>query len=137
MKFRYGLIEDGKATLLYFQVRRLNRQVASIAGQLAGLRSVKVADSIGEIAQPVEFGPLRAISGGPITVGFFSGDSDLLLALLVNRDYRYAVDAHLQLQNDSALPSQFDAERGEWTPLGSPIVDLPPGGAALLRWGGQ
>jgi hypothetical protein len=135
LKFRYGLIQEGRPTLHYFQVKRLNRQVAGFAGELAGQRSVRIADSQGEIAPPADFGPLRSVSGGPITVGFFAGrDSEPLLALLVNRDYRYALDAQLGLRSDSVLPSQFDAERGEWTPLRAPSVDLPPGGAALLRW---
>jgi hypothetical protein len=135
LKFRYGLIEEGKPTLHYFQAKRLNRQAASFAGELAGLRSVRIADSLGEIAPAADFGPLRAISGGPITAGFFAGaDSDRLLALLVNRDYRYAVDAELQLHDGSDLPALFDPARGEWIALSSPTVDLSPGGAALLRW---
>jgi hypothetical protein len=135
MKFRYGLIEEGKPTLHYFQAQHLNRQLVSFAGQLAGLRSVRVADSLGEIAPSAELGPLRGVSGGPITVGFFAGaDSQSLLAFLVNRDYRYAVDAELRLQDGSRLPSRFDPDRGEWVALWSPTIDLPPGGAALLRW---
>lgn len=135
LEFHYGLIEDGRPTLHYFQAQRLNRRVARLAGQLGGLRSVRIADSLGEIAPPADFGPLRGIAGGPVTAGFFAAaDSDSLLALLVNRDYRYAVDAELQLEAESTLPSRFDTERGEWVALWSPTVDLPPGGAALLRW---
>lgn len=135
MKFRYGLIEQGKPTLHYFQAQRINRQVASFAGQLEGMRSLHVADSLGDIAPSVDFGPLRGISGGPVTIGFFAGaDDDPLLALLVNRDYRYAVDVELRLHGDSALPARFDSERGRWDPIWSPAVELPPGGAVLLRW---
>lgn len=135
LQFRYGLIEDGKPTLHYFQAKRLNRRVVSFASELAGCQSVQIADSLGEIAPAADFGPLRGITGGPVTAGFFAkADSDTLLALLVNRDYQYAVDAELQLRRESTLPARFDTEKGEWTALWSPIVDLPPGGAALLRW---
>ena len=135
MKFRYGLIEGGRPTLHYFQAKRLNARVIAIAEQLAGLRSVRVGDSLGRIATRPRFGPMRGISGGAVTVGFFAGaDGSPLLTLLVNRNYRFATEARLHLRHGAPLPLRFEVERKRWLPLPAATVELPPGDAVLLGW---
>jgi hypothetical protein len=132
--FRYGLIEDGKPTLHYFQAARINRTVAAIGAALAPYTSWGVLDSMGEIAAPLPYGPLRAIEGGPVTAGVFIGPNAEVAFLLVNRDYRYGVDAVLRLQPGVGAPAIFDPVRRLWSQTDGPI-DLEPGGARLVRWG--
>jgi hypothetical protein len=134
VQFRYGLIEGGRPTALYFRAQRINREVRAIAHQLQGARSVAVADALGEIAAPFPLGPLAGIDGGPITAGFFAQADGHLAALLVNRDYRYGITATLRLRGDAPPPEFFDAATGEWRPLSGLSFVLSPGHARLLRW---
>jgi len=133
-KFHYGLIEGGLPTLHYFQAARLNRRLLALGRAMAGLRSLGVLDSRGEVAPPLPFAPLQAIEGGALTAGFFlDGDAGLWL-LLVNRDYRYGVSARLVLDAGAAAPHGFDPETGGWSAADPSRIALEPGGALLLRW---
>jgi len=134
MKFHYGLVEDGKPTLHYFQIARLNRIVRSLLGQLQPYRFLNVADSTGEIGPPFPIGPIDAIAGGPVTAGLFAGPAGELAVLLVNRDYRYAVKARLEAHPGAAMPEVYDAENDLWHPSTTLAYLLPPGQAKLLRW---
>lgn len=133
-KFRYGLIEDGKPTLHYFQALRINRVARAIAAELAPYDSLAVGDSHGEIGVTPPFGPIEAIEGGTITAGLFRDGDGRLAVLLVNRDYLYGVDALLRLSPGAAPPALFDPATGRWTDAGDLELDLPPGGARLLRF---
>jgi len=134
MKFRYGLIENGKPTLHYFQVMRLNRTVRAIAQQLASFRSVTVGDSLGEVAAPLPIGPIAAIEGAPVTAGFFADDTGQLAVLLVNRDYRYGAVITLRLRPGERRPQRLDVETNSWVEGDNAVLSLPPGGAQLVRW---
>jgi hypothetical protein len=133
-KSQYGLIENGRPTLHYFQVARLNRELRALASALDGFRSFAVADSAGTIGVPFPIGPIDGIDGGQITVGLFGDGSGRLAALLVNRDYRYGVTAQLRLHAGAQPPLQFDADTGTWLPSATLAIPLAPGGARLLRW---
>lgn len=134
--FRHGLIEDGRPTLRYFQIARLNRELRAIAAALEGFDSIAVADSLGDIGVPFPIGPIDGIDGGPITAGLFGDDAGRLAVLLVNRDYRYGVNSQLRLRPGSTIPEAFDASSNRWRRLADLAFVLPPGGALLLRWDG-
>jgi hypothetical protein len=133
LRFRRGLIEDGRPTAHYFEAARLNRPVRAVASQLESYRNIAVRDSVGEIALPLPFGPIAALSGAPVTAGIFANETGQLAVLLVNRDYRRSRGIALEIRPGTGLPERFDAERGTWSP-GSASVMLPAGGAQLLRW---
>ena len=132
---RDGLIMEGRPTLHYFQAARLNRSARALGEALAPFRSIAVADAQGEIGVAFPIGPIAAIEGGPITVGLFGDGSGRLAALLVNRDYRYGVTAHVVLQAGAPQPAAFDAETRTWQSADATSFVLPPGGARLLCWG--
>jgi hypothetical protein len=131
--FRYGLIENGKPTLHYFQAARINRTVAALAGELAGYQSWGVLDSRAGIASGFPYGPIERIEGGPVTAGVFVGPRAELAFLLVNRDYQFGVEADLRLQPDAAGPMVFDTATGRWNRVDGTIA-LEPGGARLVRF---
>jgi hypothetical protein len=133
-KSQYGLIEEGRPTLHYFQVARLNRELSALAGALSGFSSIAVADSADAIGVPFPIGPLDGVDGGQITVGLFGDAAGSLAALLVNRDYRYGATAQLRLHPGAPPPLQFDADTSTWLPSGTLAIPLAPGGARLLRW---
>jgi hypothetical protein len=54
--------------------------------------------------------------------------------LLVNRDYRRGVDAVVRPRRGAPAPSIFDPAARLWTALPDGALDLPPGGARLLRF---
>jgi hypothetical protein len=131
--FHYGLIEDGKPTLHYFQAARINRTVAVLAAELAAYRSWGVLDSRAEIATGFPYGPIEGIDGGPVTAGIFVGPRAELAFLLVNRDYRFGVDAELRLRPGAAAPMILDPKTTRWNRVDGPIA-LEPGGARLVRF---
>jgi hypothetical protein len=134
---RYGLIEDGRPTLHYFQVQRLNRRLRAIGDALASYRSIAVADARGEIGVPFPIGPLDSVGDGAITAGLFGNGDGRLAVLLVNRDYRYGTTVHLGLHAGAPMPDAFDARRRRWHALADPAIVLAPGDARLLRWAGS
>lgn len=134
MNFRYGLIEGGRPTAIYFRAQRINRDIRAIAAQLDAYESMAVVDALGEVAPPFPLGPLDGIDGGPITTGFFAHADGHLAAVLVNRDYRYGSALTLRPRAGSVLPETFDPGSGKWQRLTLPQVSLPPGEGRLLRW---
>jgi len=132
-QFRHGLVEAGQPTEHFRQAARLNTRVRAYAAQLAGLRSIAVADSGGRFATPLPIGPIAAIDGGPVTAGFFSGGGTLAV-MLVNQDYRSERQITLRLHQDAAPPEVFNPTEGRWRRLGDATLALAPGGARLLRW---
>jgi hypothetical protein len=132
---RHGLVEDGKPTLHYFQVARLNREVGAIARQLGTFQWLGVADPSGEVAGRFPIGPIADIDGGPVTVGLFEGDAGRFAALLVNRDYWYGTRVIAQPRDGTPAPRIFDAARDCWDTTRRLQFTLPPGGAQLIAWG--
>lgn len=131
-KHRHGLLEHGLPTTHYFQAQRLNQQLRQVGAELAGWRSLAVADSRGTVAAPLPIGPLEAVDGGDFTIGLFGNGSGALTALLVNRDYRAAATATLRLRPGSGAPLALT--NGTWQPASTPSWTIPPGSAQLLRW---
>lgn len=134
LRFRRGLIENGRPTTHYFEAMRLNHHVRAIAAELASFRNIAVRDSRGAVAAPLPFGPIAGMTGPPVTTGFFEDDHGQLAALVVNRDYRRTSSVTLKLERGEWPPQRFDAKSGTWTSGGSDVVQLPPGGAQLIRW---
>jgi hypothetical protein len=134
MQFRYGLIEMGQPTEMYFRAQRINREVRAIGEELQGYRSVTVADALGVVAAPFPIGPLEGIDGGAITAGFFADRNDHLAVLVVNRDYRDASNVTLRLRGEAASPEVFDPQSHRWRRLTAESLVLPPGYGRLLRW---
>jgi hypothetical protein len=132
-EFHYGLIEHGKPTLHYFQAARINRTAAALGAELASYQSWGVLDSLGEIAASPPYGPIEGIEGGPVTAGVFVGPNAELAFLLVNRDYRFGVDAQLRLPPGTDVPLLFDPDTRRWNRIGGEI-GLEPGGARLIRF---
>jgi hypothetical protein len=134
MNFHYGLVEDGRPTLHYFEAAALNHRVAAIADQLADFHSLVVADPEGKIGVPFPIGPIEGIEGGPVTAGLFADDGGQLEVLLVNRDYKYGVSAAIRLRSNAQMPEVFDAGCRLWHATDSAVFTLAPGDARLLRW---
>jgi len=105
-----------------------------VAEQLAPFRSIGVADSLGEIAASFPVTPIEAIEGGPVTAGMFEDKNGRLAVLLVNRDYRYGINARLRLRDGTDLPQLFDPIAGAWTRTSEAVFPIPPGAGRLLRW---
>jgi hypothetical protein len=133
MKFRTGLIEEGKPTRHYAEATRLNRAVRAIAGELSSYRSVAVGDPLGQVAVALPLGPITAIEGGAVTVGLFANEAGDLAVLVVNRDYGSAVNLKLRLR-ESHAPDYFDSGTRRWNRGDGTGIRLSPGGAQLLRW---
>jgi hypothetical protein len=132
MKFHTGLIENGKPTRHYAEAARLNRAVRAIAGELAASRSVAVADSRGQVAAPSPLGPITAIEGGPVTAGLFANDAGDAAVLLVNRNYKTAIEVRLRMRDDHAHLERFDVGAGKWHDSGTDMR-IAAGSAQLVR----
>jgi hypothetical protein len=131
---RYGLIENGKRTLHYHQVARINAKARAIAAELRGFESLAVADSTGDTGLGFPAGPIAGIDGGTFTAGLFRDRRGSLATLLVNRDYRYGARATLRLRPDTPEPEVFDDEAGRWGRPSDLALLVAPGDAVLLRW---
>ena len=134
LKFRHGLIESGEPTRHYHEAAALNLRLRTLAAELTSFRSVAVRDNQGEVADALPFGPLRGITGGPVTVGFFGRDDGQSIAMLVNRDYERERRVMLLVDRQAGRTEAFDVDTREWTRLRSNEIRLPAGGALLLTW---
>jgi hypothetical protein len=132
-RFRRGLLEGGRPTRRYQDAARLNQRLRTLATELESFKTLAVRDSRGEVAPPLPFGPLAGISGSPVTVGFFEDDRGQLMALLVNRDYRHQSTVTVRGTTDEPY-ERFDPTTRTWSANRSDLVQLPPGGAQMLRW---
>jgi hypothetical protein len=133
MKFRHGLIEQGKPTRHYAEAAALNRTVRSLAASLEEFRSVAVADSRGEVAPNLPAGPIEAIEDGAVTVGLFAGEQGRQAALLVNRDYKQDATITVRMREGEERPDRFDVDTNTWRRQ-SGKLKIEAGQAVLLRW---
>ena len=133
-KFHRGLIENGRPTAHYVEASRLNPQIRAIATQLIGAQHREVRDSRGEIAPSLPFGPVRAVEGGPATIGFFDDGRGGTLTLVVNRDYRQLSLLTVRPVSTGQRVEQFDSATDRWVRTRGTRFDVPAGGAILLRW---
>jgi hypothetical protein len=69
-----------------------------------------------------------------VTAGLFSDASGREAVLLVNRDYKRAIDVSVHVRAGERVPERFDAETREWSASGAASIRLAAGGAVLLRW---
>lgn len=124
---------SGERTPHYYQVRRVNREVAAFGRELLPAESLDVFPA----GQPIPANaPLEVSGSGPLTVGLFRVPSGPSLALIASADYRRSVTTNVGLRSPRT-PERFDPQTGRWTSLSegkTPAFDLPPAGAALLRW---
>jgi hypothetical protein len=134
-RFRHGLVEDGEPTEHLFQAARINATARAIAGQLDGLHSIAVVDSLGRFGARLPLGPLAGFAGGPVTAGLFSDGSPGLTMVLVNQDYRAPTSVRLILRPGAALPQAFDFTTSRWHRVHNTRIALLPGASTLLRWG--
>jgi hypothetical protein len=134
MHFRHGIIEGGRRTIHYDQVKRLNPQLRALAEILEPFRSIAVHDTRGDFGGPLPQGPLEAVDGAPFTVGVFGTENGSTAALLVNRSYKATANAELRLANGAPPPRVFDPVEKAWSEPGGQLF-VPPGGALLLIWG--
>jgi hypothetical protein len=134
LKFRYGLIENGKPTRHYFEAMRVNRKAAAFADQLASFDSIGVADSGGSSGVSFPIGPIEALEGGDITAGLFADRAGCFAALLVNRDYQYGVTVEVHQRAHGPTPALFDVATLRWEPRAQLSFTLAPGDAQLVRW---
>jgi hypothetical protein len=131
---RHGLIENGRRTLHYHQVARINAKARALAAELEGFESLAVADSTGETGLGFPVGPLAAVDGGTFTAGLFRDGSGNLAALLVNRDYRYGARPILTPRQEVARAEIFDDAAGRWSEAFDTLPLVAPGDVLLLRW---
>jgi hypothetical protein len=132
MKFRHGLIENGRPTRHYAEAARLNRELHGMTRALEGFRSVGVADSRGEVAARLPLGPVAAIDGGAVMVGLFEDSAGRRMTVLVNRDYERSARIAVRAGPGQSTPERLEAGGGGWQPVLDPIA-LDAGGAVLLR----
>lgn len=126
------LSAEGRRTPHYYQIRRINREVAAMGRELLSAESLQVFRGG---ARPPD-APLEVTGPGDLTVGLFRAPSGHRLALVASADYRRPVTASVRLSSIQT-PERFDLRAGRWIPLPDEknvSFDLVPAGAALLRW---
>lgn len=132
MRFRYGLIENGRRTETYYHAAQLNREITAVAAELRGTVSFTVADTDGVIApKPTARLPVE-VHGGPVTLGEFAAQDGRRAVLLVNRDYRYSTAVAIRPARGTQTVEAFDTASRSWNDAPGTLV-LPPGGAVLVR----
>lgn len=141
------LLSDGLRDPHYYHVRRVNRAVRLLGRELFPARSTGVFHA-GAIppggAGPPADAPFTVTGSGDLTVGLFRGPGDKTLALVTNADYRRPVATEVRVAGGRARREQLDLRSGRWIPAANARrqsgdearlpLDLPPGGARLLRW---
>ena len=133
---------SGERTPHYYQVRRVNREVAAFGRELLRADSLHVFHTgtpmpAGAAAPPPD-APLTVSGPGRLTVGVFRAPTRHTLAFVANVDYRNGVTT--QVKTAARSPRErFDPQSGRWTllPDGETVaLTLAPAAAALLRWEG-
>jgi hypothetical protein len=89
---------------------------------------------VGKWPHRCQFGPIAAVDGGPVTIGFFDDLQGRVLTLVVNRDYRRASTLTVRPRSSGEKPDRFDVPTGRWMRDEGLRLDVSAGGAVLLRW---
>jgi len=132
-RFRRGLVEDGVATDNLAEAARVNGTARALATALDGFTSVAMLDGGRRADAPPAAAPIAGVAG-PATVGLFAAADGTRAALVVNQDYRAA--QRVRVSTSRAVTQRLDPARDQWVlEYGADVsLDLPAGGAALLRW---
>ncbi len=127
--FRNGIIsEDGKKCSHYYDVQKINREIAPIGRRIANTTSTAVFHVGEEKEQVVPFAPCQGIdgiTGGNLTVGCFA-DGTMLIA---NKDF--AADAEVAIQTSHRL-ERLDPASDTFVPCEKTIT-IPAGRGVYLR----
>jgi hypothetical protein len=135
--FRHAVVDwGGKPTDHYKHVQRINADVRALGNRLMGRESLAVfhvgPEADNEVRPFKPFGPVQAIDGGRLTVGFFEGG----YVLLANKNYHKPIDVAITLSKGTKV-KRFDRVRVEEHGLNVKdnrlTVSLQPGDAELIR----
>jgi len=103
---------DGRKSVHYDEVKRINSEVAILGSRLLGLKS-KAVFHIGQERENVTpfspYGKVMDISGGRLTAGFFEQD----YILLANKDYINEINVTLELGDGAGLTQISKADGTE------------------------
>ena len=126
--FRNGIIsEDGRKCSHYYDVQKINREIAPIGRHIANTTSTAVFHVGCEKENVVPFAPCQgidAVEGGSLTVGFFA-DGTMLIA---NKDF--AADAEVKITTARSL-EKFVPETDAFVPCEKTITILAGHGTYL------
>jgi hypothetical protein len=123
----HALIDkDGKRDPHYEMVKQINADVLAFAGAMEGATST-------EVRAPQKLGP-------PFTLGQFKSKDGRELRFIASGDYKKLIS--LPVEVPSQKVEQFNPRTKAWAAIDAVTKDgkthvtlnLPPGGAALLRW---
>lgn len=127
---------DGTPTRQYEEIKRVNRDVQAIGKHLLHATSIGVMQQgrPGDQTNTLEDLPVD-FDGPDITAGLFA-DGDARMMLLVNRDYRNAVDTPVRLKTNGKPLTKLDRAMDKWMPVDRTEVrlQLAPGDGELYRW---
>ena len=127
---------DGTPTRQYEEIKRVNRDVQAIGKHLLHATSIGVMQQgrPGDQTNTLEDLPVD-FDGPDITAGLFA-DGDARMMLLVNRDYRNAVDTPVRLKTNGKPLTKLDRATDKWMPVDRTEVrlQLAPGDGELYRW---
>jgi hypothetical protein len=117
---------DGSHDPHYDMIKQINADVLAIGGELLTADSTDVF-----LSQQAPAAAPVTIDHPDVTVGLFRALDGRGLALLANRNYKASAEGKLILHN--LKPEQLDPMTGKWSPAPAK-VNLPAGGALLIRW---
>lgn len=127
--FRNGIIsEDGQKCSHYYDVQKINREIAPIGRHIANTTSTAVFHVGEEKEQIVPFVPyhgIDAVEGGNLTVGFFA-DNTMLIA---NKDFH--ADAEVKITTTHSL-EKYILEKDAFVPCEKSLT-IPAGHGVYLR----
>ena len=137
-----GLYQDGKPMPLLQEVIPLNREIARFGPTLLNL------DSIGAYqTAPLPYGaeaiptncPVQIKGGGEFVLGLFGKNSRPTAFMIVNRNYREAAEAEIQIALPGRRLEELDRKTGKWSHVknlsGTRVekIRLAPGDGRLFR----
>ena len=113
-----GLYIDGQKQPLMDDVAKLNHEIAKFGPALLELRSVGVYHTA-----PVPFGaeavpadsPVQILGDGEFVLGLFGRDERPSAFMVVNRDYKHAVETTIKISLPGRKLQELDRQTGNWT----------------------
>ncbi len=132
-----GMIaKDGTRNPHYFDVQRINRELANIGNAIEGRKNLEVFHIGGEADKLIRefhpFGGITAVFASHLTLGFF----DEGYVILANKDYENTSNVSFAVDADKSVVL-FDKFKADWLPLakkdGKYTLTLLPGDGELLK----